>query len=607
MSAAPEAPSPSPAASRGAGAQGDEGSVTDSVHTTAHAALTTLLTRARAALGVATPLEWLLLVVGLGLTWRYFWFMDDAFIYFRYVDNLVFLGRGLVFNPGEYVEAYSSPLWTLLLVPLRATTLDYYTLLRALSLLTCGAFWLTAVHLNRRLCPPGPRASLGVALAMTHYGVLSYFSSGLETPLVQLMACVFALALLSPTRRLWQALAGLAPLVRPELAVPLMVLAGWLFITRRRAPWWLIGVAITTGAAWLGFRIYYYADLFPNTYYLKDQTELSQGLHYLVYSTKSHHLLGVLALGLLAAFVHWLLVRRRARSPGSSADAIAKKDAPLTRSTPPTGRGVRLGLLLCALAATAYPIKVGGDMVYYRFLAFPVCAGFLALSGVLEQLLSHGNVRLRRWLSPALGLTAAGLSLLGYPEKLSAHPATLTARVGHYHGIGDGAWHRQLEELAPSRDRARFDRERRASYRAATPEQLRGLRVEAGGWCAADYRKWDRVIVHEWGLTEPALARATVRADRPGHKLGLKPLARQLALLKRRAALDPRAPRDIGFYRHVAAQSDTPRWIRDNLPALEVIEQKTYNRHVLSENLRLAFARPIVHIPDRQPPRPAKR
>ncbi len=414
------------------------------------------------------------------------------------------------------------------------------------------------------------------------------------------MACVFALSLLSPTRRLWQALAGLAPLVRPELAVPLMVLMGWLLITRRRAPWWTLGVATVTGGAWLSFRVYYYADLFPNTYYLKDQTELSQGLHYLVYSTSSHHLLWLLALGLLAAAVNWLLMRRTARAHDSSADNNTNKDASLTSLT---GRGVRLGLLLCALAATAYPIKVGGDMVYYRFLAFPVCAGFLALSGVLEQLLSHGNIRLRRWLSPALGLTAAGLSLLGYPEKLSAHPATLTARVGHYHGIGDGAWHRQLEELAPSPDRARFDRERRASYRAATPEQLRGLRVEAGGWCAADYRKWDRVIVHEWGLTEPALARATVRADRPGHKLGLKPLARQLVLLRRRAALDPQAPRGVGFYRYAAAQGGAPRWLQDNLPALELIEQKTYNRHVLSENLRLALARPIVHIPDREPPR----
>ncbi|MCA9641903.1 MAG: hypothetical protein KC492_14455, partial [Myxococcales bacterium] len=57
--------------------------------------------RLGALIRVPTPLEWLLLFAGLTLTWRYFWFMDDAFVYFRYVDNCVFLKRGLVFNPGE--------------------------------------------------------------------------------------------------------------------------------------------------------------------------------------------------------------------------------------------------------------------------------------------------------------------------------------------------------------------------------------------------------------------------------------------------------------------------------------------------------------------------
>ena len=41
------------------------------------------------------------------------WFLcDDAFISFRYVRNLL-EGHGLVFNPGEYVEGYSSFLWVL--------------------------------------------------------------------------------------------------------------------------------------------------------------------------------------------------------------------------------------------------------------------------------------------------------------------------------------------------------------------------------------------------------------------------------------------------------------------------------------------------------------
>src|SRR5215212_3588570 len=40
--------------------------------------------------------------------------MDDAYISFRYAYNLV-EGHGLVFNEGEYVEGYTSLLWTLLM------------------------------------------------------------------------------------------------------------------------------------------------------------------------------------------------------------------------------------------------------------------------------------------------------------------------------------------------------------------------------------------------------------------------------------------------------------------------------------------------------------
>jgi hypothetical protein len=66
-----------------------------------------------------SPTQWLLLAVGLGLVWRYAWIMDDAFVYARYADNFVRLDFGLVYNAGEYVEGFTSPLWMLWLVVLR--------------------------------------------------------------------------------------------------------------------------------------------------------------------------------------------------------------------------------------------------------------------------------------------------------------------------------------------------------------------------------------------------------------------------------------------------------------------------------------------------------
>src|SRR5688572_18435361 len=82
--------------------------------------------------------EWVLLAASLLLTLQYAWLLDDAFVYYRYVDNLLYLDRGLVFNAGEHVEGYSSPLWCLLLVPLRWIGLDWWTVVRVLGL-ACAA------------------------------------------------------------------------------------------------------------------------------------------------------------------------------------------------------------------------------------------------------------------------------------------------------------------------------------------------------------------------------------------------------------------------------------------------------------------------------------
>ena len=50
--------------------------------------------------------------LALASSWGYC-LQDDAFISFRYGRNLVD-GHGLVFNPGEAVEGYTNPSWTVL-------------------------------------------------------------------------------------------------------------------------------------------------------------------------------------------------------------------------------------------------------------------------------------------------------------------------------------------------------------------------------------------------------------------------------------------------------------------------------------------------------------
>ena len=64
-----------------------------------------------------------IIVVLTALAWSNRFIQDDAFISFRYADNLV-SGHGLVWNAGERIEGYTNFLWTLLMVVPLALKLD---------------------------------------------------------------------------------------------------------------------------------------------------------------------------------------------------------------------------------------------------------------------------------------------------------------------------------------------------------------------------------------------------------------------------------------------------------------------------------------------------
>jgi hypothetical protein len=164
--------------------------------------------------------EWIAFAVGLVLCVHYAWILDDAYVYFRYVDNWLFLGRGLVYNPGEFAEGFTSPSWLLLLASARGLGLGYWLAVRGFALVAFAAFWYGAVVLNRRLSPAGaPCSSSPVVFLCLNYSVLSYFSSGVETPLVQLCAVGYALYFVRPSSRLGLFAVAVSPLVRPELDV----------------------------------------------------------------------------------------------------------------------------------------------------------------------------------------------------------------------------------------------------------------------------------------------------------------------------------------------------------------------------------------------------
>jgi hypothetical protein len=501
--------------------------------------------------------EWLLLALLVWMTDHYRWLMDDAFIYFRYADNLLFLDRGLVYNAGEYVEGFSSPLWMMLLLPLRALELDYYTIVRVIAGACAVSYGAALIWLNRRLSPNASAVSVvnfPLAASAAHYGLTTHFSSGLETPLVQLTAPLFAAALLCPLSPLLQCCVALAPLVRPECGLLWLAYVPWVVVTTRRVPIWFVASALVANAAWLLFRVYYYADFLPNTFYLKDMARWDWGLLYWQNVLDVHRWPWVLA-GLCVCA--WLGRRFLATTP----------------------RALRFVLLAVALLHAAYVARVGGDMLYHRYAALPVCLVLCASAGLIEAaLLQLQATGLRVWLAPVVSLAIALSFGLAYPPQLSGHPYRADVKARKWRGIADAHWHRQHPSLMYNATRTAEDARHRELYarqRAADGDAP----IIADGFCRQGFRRSDAYVINSYGLTDALLARLPREFGRPGHKLVSRE-AEQLKSLKERAHRE-HAPWQL--------LPKAPAWLQTNRDAIDKLNRKIHNQHKLAENMRVAL------------------
>ena len=500
------------------------------------------------------PIEWFFLAVGLCLVLRYLWMLDDSFIYYRYVDNFLFLHRGLVFNQGEYVEGYSSPLWLLVLVAFRVMHFDYWTITSTIAVVAFCAFGYVCILTNRLLYSDKSGSPINVPLVYlsTAYCVTSYFSSGSESPLMQLVAAAVALHALFPRSRVVQVMLGAMPLVRNEFVVPLAVTIICSWFLMRRVPWALIVSAAVLGTSWLAFRVYYYADFFPTPFYLKDKIAIAQGLHYVRNCFEPYGFHSLLASALIILIVLWKF-----------------RDL---------GINWRVRGLMWAVAASSVPyvIKVGGDMMHYRLLAFPFCLGVLSLGGLAERLLSI--VRLvpsalgRSFISIAIG----AVCFINYPRFLSSHPIWGHEERKLDHGISDAPWHRHHPDLAFSESRKAQDRLRLSQY-AATKAAYQNVTVEP--FCATMFVEFGKQYVHAYGLTDPVLARIDTPEERPGHKPGLWLPALELANLRSRYRKTT-----IGLVSRAIRDGVAPKWMTKNENKIRMIEARMYNFHSFFDN-----------------------
>lgn len=339
-------------------------------------------TPARASVSFGTLASAVLALSVLGLAVSRVWVADDAYITFRHV--LQFLaGNGLTYNTLERVEGFTHPLWAVLLclfgwlgapLPGVAVTMD----------LLCAAALLYAVVRSEEGSGP-----LAMALLASCSGFVDFATSGLETPMTMLLVYIAYRTprVLEQPRRAGLAL-GLAYLCHPDVAVlalgPLLMLA----LETRERGLRASGVAVRNFVSslagppllWHAFRLWYYGEVWPNTYYAKNGGSYwSQGFAYIL-DFASYAPLAAFGFLLLAGTALW----------------DARRGGGVLRFRPITGV---FAIMVHALAIA----RVGGDFMGFRLL-LPDLAVVAALSaGVL------GRLRPRwRWKAQA-ALLAAGL------------------------------------------------------------------------------------------------------------------------------------------------------------------------------------------------------
>lgn len=199
---------------------------------------------------------------------------DDAYISFRYAKN-IFDGLGAVYNAGERVEGYSNPLFVLLTVPgfwvVGPDAIYWWSV--ALNSVFMAATLLVLYGVTRRAAGPHAGAAAAVVFALNPV-MWAWLGAGLETPMVLwLQLCIWAVTLSSPSaardRRLW-ILAVAAVVARPDGFIVPVAVAAHEYWRGHRSSAIRVAVAIVIATAVMtGWRLLYYGDALPNTYYAK--------------------------------------------------------------------------------------------------------------------------------------------------------------------------------------------------------------------------------------------------------------------------------------------------------------------------------------------------
>lgn len=291
---------------------------------------------------------------------RFAWITDDALITVRHALNLSH-GWGLGFNIEERVQAYTHPLW-FLLITLGGLLTDSWAVIPILLGVACTTGAAAVILWSARSLP---RIILAASLLMLSNAFIEFGTSGLENALSFLLVGALASITLGRTLQLStiRALAvglltALALLNRLDLALVIGPAFALVLVANRkewRALAALIAPPLVLVGGWMAFAQLTYGSPVPNTFLAKTNVDipeselLVQGLRYMYVSITNDPVTGI-------ALVAALMLASMAGTKAARCWAL----------------GI-VGYL-------SYVTWIGGDFMAFRFLAVPVVVAVAVLA-----------------------------------------------------------------------------------------------------------------------------------------------------------------------------------------------------------------------------------
>lgn len=426
--------------------------------------------------------------------------IDDAYISFRSVFNLV-EGHGLTWNVTERVQAFTNPLWVLVLSAFHFFTREiYFTSL----LVSVAASLATAWLLAARIAGSALSAFLAIAALVLSKSFVDYSTSGMENPLTHLLLVLFFIVFFSHERHTPRTvfLAALAVALLMVNRMDTVLLVGpalaWMLLRSLRLKTLLAAaLGFMPFLAWEVFSLFYYGFPFPNTAYAKLNTDvwavdlLVKGLGYLGESFDQDPL--TLTTVFLAAVL-----------------ALASR------------QGRRIAAVAGAVIYLLYILKVGGDFMGGRLISAPFLVAVVVLARFPLRLpgdrVAASAVALFLVFTAASAPRLSTLSGSDYGSPQDAHSYSKSdMRAYYYQRTGLLRVDPLVTEGRPNR--IFLDPETKHLAAQADGERTPILHGAMGflGWHVGP----DVYVIDVYALTDPFLARlpAVTAQWKPGHYL----------------------------------------------------------------------------------------